>query len=109
MEKSCCAKKCVSQTNFQPLGDRVLLKRVETESQKGGILLPESAKKKPETALVIAVGPGKLDKEGHLILMPVQVGDTVLVSKYSGQEVTLEGEEFLVVSSGDIIARIESD
>ncbi|RDB31759.1 co-chaperone GroES [Candidatus Similichlamydia laticola] len=109
MEKSCCANKRACQKNFKPLGDRVLLKRVEAETHSGGIILPESAKKKPEVALVVAVGPGKRDKEGRLIAMPVQVGDTVLVSKYSGQEVTLEGEEFLVASSSDIIAQVESD
>ncbi|WP_108624089.1 co-chaperone GroES [Candidatus Similichlamydia epinepheli] len=102
------SKNHVDQVRFQPLGDRVLLKRMDTESKEGGILLPDSAKKKPETARVIAVGSGKRDKDGSLIPMPVSVGDMVLIGKYSGQEVTIENEELVIVSSGDLLAKVES-
>jgi chaperonin GroES len=95
------------KTQLKPLSDRVLLSRTEEESMKGGIILPDSAKKKQETARVIAVGPGKHDKEGVLMPMPVKEGDVVLLDKYSGQEVTIDGEEFVIVRASDIIAIIE--
>lgn len=100
------AKKATqSSTKLQPLGNRVLLRRLEQEEKlKGGILLPDSAKKKQEQAEVIAVGPGKKDKEGKLIPMPVKVGDVVLIEKYSGQEVTLDDEDFVIARADDLIA-----
>ena len=86
------------KANFQPLGNRVLLRRLEAEETlKGGIILPETAKKKQEKAEVIAIGTGKKDKQGNLIPMPVKVGDIVLIEKYSGQEITLNDEEFVIV------------
>lgn len=94
-----------NQLKLQPLSNRVLAKRLEPEqTMKGGIILPDSAKKKQETALIVAVGPGKSDKDGKLIAMPVKVGDTVLMDKYAGQEVTLNDEEYVIVRSDDIIA-----
>ena len=91
--------------SLRPLGNRVLTQRLEEEtSLKGGIILPDTAKKKQETVKVVAVGPGINDKDGKLIPMPVKVGDTVLMDKYSGQEVTLDGEEYIIVRSDDIIA-----
>jgi chaperonin GroES len=86
-----------------------LLQRLEAEEQlKGGILLPDSAKKKQEKAKVIAIGPGKFDKEGKLIpIRDVKVGDVVLVDKYAGQEVTIEEKEYVVVRVSDIIAVLE--
>ena len=96
------------QTKLKPLGNRVLLKRLEAEeSVKGGIILPDSAKKKQETAQVIATGTGKRDKEGNLIPFPVNVGDKVLMEKYSGQEITISEEEFIILSADDIIAIVE--
>lgn len=93
---------------FQPLQDRVLVKRTEPEAHlKGGLVLPETAKKKQETARIIAVGPGKFDQSGQLIPLPVKVGQTILMDKYSGQDVTLSDEEFVVVRAGDIIATVE--
>lgn len=103
------AKKAQSSTHvkLQPLGNRVLLRRLEQEEKlKGGILLPDSAKKKQEQAEVIAAGPGKKDKEGKLIPMPVKVGDVVLIEKYSGQEVTLNDEDFVIARADDLIAII---
>ena len=93
------------KTTLRPLGNRVLAQRMEQEqSLKGGIILPDSAKKKQETAKVIAVGPGLTDKDGKLIAPPVQVGDMILMDKYSGQEVTLDDEEYVIVKADDIIA-----
>jgi chaperonin GroES len=96
------------KTKLKPLGNRVLAKRLEAqESVKGGIILPDSAKKKQETAKVVAVGPGKKDKDGKLISMPVKVDDVILMDKYAGQEVTIDDEEYVIVRSDDIIAILE--
>lgn len=98
----------MEKTKLQPLGNRVLLKRLPAEEKlKGGIVLPDSAKQKQEQAKVIAVGPGKKDKSGQLIPVPVKDGDIVLMEKYSGQEVTLNDEEFIIVKADDLIAIIE--
>lgn len=93
---------------FQPLGNRVLLRRLEHEEKlKGGIILPDNAKKKQEQAEVIAIGPGKKDKAGKLIPMPVKVGDIVLIEKYSGQEVSLDGDDFMIARADDLLAIVE--
>lgn len=93
---------------FRPLGNRVLMRRLAAEETlKGGIILPDAAKKKQEQAEVIAVGPGKKDKNGQLIPVPVKVGDIVLMEKYTGQEVTLNDEEYVIVRADDLIAIIE--
>lgn len=92
---------------FRPLGYRVLVRRLEAEETlKGGILLPDSAKKKQEKAEVVALGTGKTDKSGKNIPLPVNVGDTILMEKYSGQEVTLDDQEYVIVRGDDIIAVI---
>ena len=97
-----------TKITLKPLGNRVLAKRLDQEEKlRGGIILPDSAKKKQETALVIAVGPGIQNKEGKLQPMPVQVGDKILMDKYSGQEVTLNDEEFVIVKADDIVAIIQ--
>lgn len=94
---------------LKPLGNRVLAKRLEQEETlKGGIILPDTAKKKQETAQVVAVGPGIQDKGGKLIPVPVNVGDTILMDKYAGQEVTVDDEEYVIVRADDIIAIINS-
>jgi chaperonin GroES len=96
------------KTSLKPLGNRVLAQRVEQEEKlKGGIILPDTAKKKQETAKVVAVGPGKLTDEGKLTAMPVKVGDLILMDKYSGQEVTIDDEEYVILKADDIIAIIE--
>ena len=96
------------QTKLKPLGNRVLVKRLEPEEKmKGGIILPDTAKKKQETAAVVAIGTGKKDKSGKLISFPVKVGDKILMEKYSGQEVTLDGEELIILRADDIIAIVE--
>jgi len=93
---------------LRPLQDRVLLRRLEAEETlKGGIILPDTAKKQKEQAEVIAVGPGKKNKEGILSDMPVAKGDVVLIDKYSGQEVEVDNIEYVIVRADDIIAKIE--
>ncbi len=96
------------KVKIRPLGNRVLLRRLEQEEKlKGGIIMPDTAKKKQESAEVIAVGPGKKDKEGKLMAMPVQVGDVVLMDKYSGQEITLDDQEFVIARADDLIAVVQ--
>ncbi len=104
-------KKCTTGCNaphFRPLGNRVLVKRLEKEETlKGGILLPDTAKKKQEQAEVIAIGTGKTDSHGKEIPMPVKKGDIILMEKYSGQEVTFNDQEYVIVRADDIIAIVE--
>ena len=91
-----------------PLADRVVLKQVEAEEvTKSGIVLPGSAKEKPQTAEVIAVGPGTVDKDGVKVEMQVKAGDKVIYSKYAGTEVKLDGTEYIIVKQGDILAIVE--
>jgi len=97
------------EIKLRPLSDRVLVKRLDADdSVKGGIILPDSAKKKQETAKVIAVGPGLKDKDGQIVAMPVAEGDIVLMDKYAGQELELEGEEYHILRADDIIAIVEN-
>lgn len=96
------------ETKLQPIGNRVLAKRLEADEKvKGGIILPDTAKKKQETAVVIAIGTGKKDKKGNNIPFPVKAGDKILMDKYSGQEVTVDGEEYVILRTDDIIAIVE--
>jgi chaperonin GroES len=98
-----------TKLKLKPLGDRVLAERTEAEEAlAGGIILPDSAKKKQETVKIVAVGPGAKDKKGNLIQMPVKAGETVLMEKYSGQEVTIDGSEFVILRASEIIAIIQS-
>jgi chaperonin GroES len=98
-----------SQTaQLRPLGNRVLVRRLAAEEKlKGGIILPDTAKKKQEQAEVVAIGTGKKDKNGVLIPIPVKIGDVILMEKYSGQEITLNDEDFVILRSDDIIAIVE--
>jgi len=90
---------------LNPLNDRVLVKRLEMEEKTaGGIYIPDSAKEKPMKGEVIAVGPGKLDDAGKRVKMTVKKGDLVLFAKYAGTEVTIDGEETLVMREDDILA-----
>lgn len=96
------------KTKLKPLGDRILVKRLEQESiVKGGIILPDSAKKKQEKAVVIALGTGKQAKDGTVIPFDVQCGDTVLMDKYSGQEVSIDGEDFVILRADEIMAIVK--
>ncbi len=93
--------------SLRPLGDRVVIKALETEeTTKGGIVLPSSAKEKPQMAEVVAVGPGGL-VDGKEVKMEVKVGDKVIYSKYAGTEVKLDNEEYIIVRQSDILAVVE--
>jgi chaperonin GroES len=89
---------------FRPLHDRVVVKRIQAEEKSaGGIIIPDSAKEKPQQGEVIAVGPGGRDETGKLIPLDVQVGDRVLFGKWSGTEVKLDGVEYLIMKESDIM------
>ncbi|MFV2071357.1 MAG: co-chaperone GroES [Thermoanaerobaculales bacterium] len=91
----------------KPLGDRVLLKRVETEEEvRGGIIIPDTAKEKPQEAKVVAVGDGKLDDDGKRLPMTVKKGDSVLIGKYTGQDIKINDEEHTIVREDEILALI---
>jgi chaperonin GroES len=93
---------------IQPLGDRVLVKPMEAEEKtKGGIVLPDTAKEKPQQGEVVAVGKGKLLDNGEVKPLEVKVGDKVLYGKYAGTEVTIDGEEYLIIREDDILAIIK--
>lgn len=97
-----------SAMKIRPLGDRILLKRIEEEGKsKGGIIIPETAKEKPQEGKVIAVGKGRMLEDGKLIPLEVKKGDRVLFGKYSGAEVKIEGVEHLIVKEDDILGVIE--
>jgi chaperonin GroES len=94
---------------IRPLNDRILVKRLEGEEKTaGGIIIPDSAKEKPAEGEVVAVGPGKLNDEGHRVVMDVAVGDRVLFSKYGGTEVKLDGEDFLIMREDDILGVVQA-
>jgi len=89
---------------FKPLHDRILLKRLEeTEVKKGGIIIPDTAKEKPSQGEVVAVGPGRKDDQGKIIPMELKVGDKVLFGKYSGSEVKLDGEEYVIMKEDEVL------
>lgn len=94
--------------NFRPLHDRVVVRRIESEEKtKGGIIIPDTAKEKPQEGEVVAVGPGARDDDGDLIAMDVKPGDRVLFGKWSGTEVKLDGEDLLIMKESDIMGVIE--
>lgn len=101
------SQQATKKMTLKPIGNRVLVERLQQEETlKGGIILPDTAKKKQETAKVIAIGTGSVAADGKHIEIPVQVGDVILMDKYSGQEVTIEDEEFVILRADDIIAII---
>ena len=92
----------------RPLHNRLIVQRIEGEAKTaGGIIIPDSAKEKPTEGRVIAAGPGKRDDKGKMVAMDVKKGDRVLFSKYGGSEVTLDGEEMLIISEDDVLAVLE--
>jgi chaperonin GroES len=94
-------------TRIRPLHDRVIVKRIEeTEKTKGGIIIPDTAKEKPQEGKVVSVGPGRLE-EGKVIPLDVKAGDKILFGKYSGAEIKLDGEEHLILREDDILGVIE--
>jgi len=93
--------------NLKPLADRVIIKPLEEEDKSpGGIILPDTAKEKPQRGEIIAVGPGKIDDRGERVKMEVKNGDVVLYGKYSGTEIKVEGKEVLILRESDILAII---
>lgn len=91
--------------NLKPLGDRVIVKQAEAETQtKSGLILADTAKEKPQKGTIIAVGEGKLNDSGERVALDVKAGDTVIYSKYGGTEVKVEGEEYLILRADDIYA-----
>jgi chaperonin GroES len=94
--------------NIRPLGDRILVKRIqEEEKTKGGIIIPDTAKEKPQEGRVVAVGKGKMTEDGKLLSPDVKAGDRILFGKYAGSEVKLEGEEHLILREDDILGVLE--
>lgn len=94
--------------NIQPLGDKVVIKPLEAEAKtKGGIVLPDTAKEKPQEGKVVAVGKGKVLESGKVDPIEVKVGDIILYGKYSGTEITKDGEEYLIVKEEDILAIVK--
>lgn len=94
--------------NIRPLQDRVVAKRIEkTEEVRGGIIIPDTAKEKPQEAEVVAVGAGKLDDKGKRIPVDVKTGDRVLIGKYSGSEIKIDDEELVILREDEILAVIE--
>ena len=97
-----------NRKKIKPLSDRVLVKALEKEEQKkGGIIIPDTAKEKPQEGEVIAAGPGKRDEQGKVIPMDVKTGDRILYGKYSGTELKLNDEEFLIMHQEDILGIIQ--
>jgi chaperonin GroES len=93
---------------FRPLGDRVVIRRVEEEAKtKGGIIIPDNAKEKPQEGEVIAVGPGGRDEDGKRIPIDVVAGDRILFGKWSGSEVKIDGEELLIMKESDILGVLD--
>ena len=93
---------------FRPLQDHIMVKRIdEEETSKGGILIPDTAKEKPQRAKVIAVGKGKVNEDGKVQPLDVQKGDRVLIGKYSGTEVNINGDEHLIIREDDVLAILE--
>ena len=94
---------------FRPLGDRVLVKRVEEETKtKGGIIIPDTAKEKPQEGEVVAVGPGARNDKGDIVALDVKAGDRILFGKWSGTEVKVDGEDLLIMKESDVMGIIEA-
>jgi chaperonin GroES len=99
------------KVKIRPLGDRILVKRLDEEKEQrtaGGIIIPDTAKEKPMEAKVEAVGPGRRLDDGKLVKLDVKVGDRVLIGKYSGTDVKIDGEEYLIMREDDVLGVIEA-
>ena len=97
----------MTSTNFRPLHDRVVVRRVESEAKtKGGIIIPDTAKEKPQEGEIVAVGSGARDEAGKVVALDVKVGDRVLFGKWSGTEVKINGEDLLIMKEADIMGII---
>ena len=99
----------MAKTSFTPLHDRILVQRVEEgESVRGGIIIPDSAKEKPQQGKVISVGKGKSNDEGKVFPLDVKAGDSILFGKYSGTEIKLDGEEFLIMREDEVLGILDA-
>ncbi|MEO0085608.1 MAG: co-chaperone GroES [candidate division WOR-3 bacterium] len=94
---------------IRPLHDRILVERIEEEVKKGGIIIPDTAKEKPQQGKVIAVGPGRIDEKGERVAMDVKKGDIILFGKYSGNEIRIGDEEYLIIREEDVLGVIEKE
>jgi chaperonin GroES len=93
--------------NLQPLDDRIVVKQNEAEEKTAsGLVIPDTAKEKPQQGAVLAVGPGRRSDTGELIPLDIAVGDTIVYSKYGGTEITIEGEDLLILTSRDVLAKV---
>lgn len=93
----------MSDVKIKPLGDRLIVKPIERETMKGGIIIPDTAKEKPMEGEVLAAGPGKTDEKGNRIAMDVKVGDKVLYGKYSGTEIKLDDQTYLIIHQDEVL------
>jgi chaperonin GroES len=95
--------------NVRPLHDRIIVQRTEEDEQRvGGIIIPDSAKEKPQQGKVVAVGKGKIEKDGKVTPLDVKAGDTILFGKYAGQEIKVDGDEYLIMREEEVLGVIES-
>ena len=90
--------------SIKPLADRVIVEPMESETMKGGIIIPDTAKEKPQQGKIVAVGPGRVDDNGQRVAPEVKKGDVVLYGKYAGTEVNVEGHDYLILREGDVLA-----
>lgn len=98
----------MASTNFRPLHDRVVVRRVESEAKtKGGIIIPDTAKEKPQEGEIVAVGSGARDESGKIVALDVKVGDRILFGKWSGTEVKIDGEDLLIMKESDVLGVVE--
>jgi chaperonin GroES len=96
--------------NVKPLADRILVRRIEEqETKRGGIIIPDTAKEKPQEAEIVAVGPGRMNEEGKRIAMEVKKGDRVLIGKYSGTDVKIDGTEYVILREDDVLGILATE
>ena len=99
----------MASTTFRPLHDRVVVKRVESEEKtKGGIIIPDTAKEKPQEGEVVAVGPGARNDKGEVVALDVKAGDRILFGKWSGTEVKVDGQDLLIMKESDVLGVVEA-
>ena len=98
----------MAKVNIQPLADRVLVRRLDEEEEQkvGGIIIPDTAKEKPQRGKVLAVGPGALNDKGERVALDVEPNDEIIYSKYGGTDIKLEGTEFLILRESDVLAKV---
>ncbi len=98
----------MGKMKLRPLGDRLVVEPLEAEEKtKGGIILPDTAKEKPQEGKVVATGKGKMDENGKLVPMEVKTGDKILYGKYSGTEITIDGKEYMILREEDVLAVVD--